>query len=180
MGWNYLLLVKKADGFNGRSIVTIYFFNPLAWNDPVVFTGSWIATLRNELAMEKTLVFHWCFSGPSQGRRIKRSRFSASPKMTGSSKNNVMSKRQHFICGAVLSVAVCGSVVPVCNASAGIRKEPNGRFNEFDTLLTVLALLLCIGGIFMCAWCTCCGHHDYFTILDQQRFQQQALHSNEV
>ena len=100
--------------------------------------------------------------------------------MTGSSKNNVMSKRQHFICGAVLSIAVCGSVVPVCNASSGARKESNGRFNEFDTLLTVLALLLCIGGIFMCAWFTCCGHHDYFTILDQRRFQQQALHSNEV
>ena len=102
--------------------------------------------------------------------------------MTVSSKNNVTSKRQHFVCSAVLSVAVCGSVVPVCNASAGVRKEqePNGRFNEFDTLLTVLALLLCIGGIFVCVWFTCCGHHDYFTILDQRRFQQQALHSNEV
>ena len=100
--------------------------------------------------------------------------------MTGSSKNNVISKRQYFICGAVLSVAVCGIVVPACNASAGIGKERNSRLNEFDTLLTVMALLLCIGGIFMCAWCTCCGHHDYFTRLDQRRFQQQALDSNEV
>ena len=136
----------------------------------------------------KSYVTEWIRGGknaevsrdPVREGELKISRFSPSQKMTGSSKNNVMSKRQHFICGAVLSVAVCGSVLPVCNASAGIRKEPNGRFNELDTLLTVLALLLCIGGIFACAWFTCCGHHDYFTTLDQRRFQQQALHSNEV
>lgn len=90
-----------------------------------------------------------------------------------------MAKQQHFIYGAVLFLAVCGSVVPLCNAGAGMRKRPKDRFNEFDTLLTVLAVLLCIGGIFVCAWCTCCGHHDYLTILDERRFQQ-ALDNDAV
>ena len=93
--------------------------------------------------------------------------------MKGSSKNNA-------ITSAVLFLAVCGSVVPLCNAGDDTRKRPKDSFNEFDTLLTVLAVLLCMGGICVCAWCTCCGHHDYFTILDQRRFRQQALDSDAV
>lgn len=136
-------------------------------------------TLQNGIAPEKTfsrwLVFHWTQSTLKASEKTK-SRFS-SCKMTSPSKNNVMAKRQSFICSTVIFLAVCGSLVPLCNAGAG-RKRPENRFNEFDTLLTVLAVLLCIGGIFVCAWCTCCGHHDYFTILDQRRFQQQTLDSD--
>lgn len=63
-------------------------------------------------------------------------------------------------------IVVYGSVVFVCNVSVGVRKEFNGCFNEFDILLIVLVLFLCIGGIFMCVWFICCGYYDYFIILD--------------
>ena len=100
--------------------------------------------------------------------------------MAGSPKSSVIAKGHHFIYGAVLFLAVCSSIVPLCSAGTDTGKRPKDGYNEFDTLLTVMAVLLCIGGIFVCAWCTCCGHHDYLTILDQRRFQQQVLDSDTV
>lgn len=119
---------------------------------------------------------HWTQSGKASEKITVFSK----PKLTGSSKINVdVNKRHHFICGA-LFLAVCGSLVPLCNAGAGTRKRPKDHFSEFDSLLTVLALLLSIAGIFMCVWRTCCAHHAYFSILDQRKFQQQALSGNAV
>ena len=51
------------------------------------------------------------------------------------------------------------------------------NFNEFDALLTLLSLFLSAAGLFVCIWCTCCGHQDYFISMDQRRllFRQQAI-----
>ena len=120
---------------------------------------------------------YWNKSGKASE---KITSFHAQHKLKHSSEDNIRTKRRRFVCD-IFFLALCSDLLPLCYAGAGAGKRLKGEhYNEFHTLLTVLALLLCIVGIFGCLWCTCCGHHDYFTILDRRRFQQENVNSDEV
>ena len=103
--------------------------------------------------------------------------FIARYKLVSSSRNFI-----YLLFGALLQ-----AVVPqLCDANVRAmrrRTDQNnstelGRNNssEIDTIFTSLTLLLCIVGIFLCIWCTCCSHQDFFASIDQRRlvFRQQA------
>lgn len=103
--------------------------------------------------------------------------FIARYKLVSSSRNFI-----YLLFGALLQ-----AVVPqLCDANVrAIRRRTDqnnsteidrNNSSEIDTILTSLTLLLCIVGIFLCIWCTCCSRQDFFASIDQRRlvFRQQA------
>ena len=103
--------------------------------------------------------------------------FIARYKLVSSSRNVI-----YLLFGALLQ-----AVVPqLCHANVAAirgrtdqnnsRETGRNNFNEIDSILTSLTLLLCTVGVFLCIWCTCCSHQDFFASIDQRRlvFRQQA------
>lgn len=99
---------------------------------------------------------------------------------TKHSESHIRKKRRRIM-GDIFFVVLCSNLLSLCDAEAGAEKRLRGdHYNEFHSLLSVIALLICITGIFICLWCTCCGHHDYFTIMDRQRFHEQNKNGDDV
>ena len=87
----------------------------------------------------------------------------------------------NLLFGTILQAVVlkpCDANVAIGGSSDQNSSSEIGRnnFSEIDSILTSLTLLLLAVGVFLCIWCTCCSHQDFFASLDQRRliFRQQA------